>query len=68
MSVNHLPQSTRLQICGDLRKLKERRSEATAGLRQVTNSASSVGAALTQDLELWGVKEEKVTARIEKSR
>jgi hypothetical protein len=52
MSVNYLLQSTQLQICEDLRKLKKKKSKATAGLRQVTNSVSSIKAVLTQDLEL----------------
>ena len=68
MSADHLPRSTRLQLGRELGKLEERRSKATSELRQATKSASREGATMKQDLELWCVKEKKVTDRIEKSR
>jgi hypothetical protein len=67
MSADRLPRSTRLQLSRELRDLEGRRSEVTAELHQATNSGSSEGAAMKQDLEQWSVKEKKVTERIERS-
>jgi hypothetical protein len=68
MSADRLPRSTRLQLSRELGDLEERRSKATAELRQATKSASSEGAAMKQDLEQWCAKDKKVTERIERSR
>jgi hypothetical protein len=68
MSADRLPRSTRLQLSGELGDLEERRSKATAELRQATKSASSEGAVMKQDLEQWYAKDKKVTERIERSR
>jgi hypothetical protein len=52
ISAYYQPRSTRLQLRRALGDLEERGSKLTAELCQTTNSASSQGAAMRQDLEL----------------
>lgn len=68
MSADRLPRSTRLQLSRELGELEERRSKATAELREATKSATGEGAAMKQDLEQWCTKDKKITERIERSR
>jgi len=67
MSADRLPRSTRLQLSRELRDLEGRQSKVTAELRQATNSGSSAGAVMKQDVEQWDIKEKKVMERIERS-
>lgn len=68
MSLPNLPRSTWQQLSVELGELEKRRNVVTTELREVTKYASSVEAAMKQNLELWCVEERKVTSCIEKSR